>query len=537
MFDPASGEVIAPDGNVTSLRPQTSRVLALLVANTGTVVTKDALMEEVWAGTHVTDDSLVQCISEIRRTLGPEDGKAVATIPKKGYRLTASEMVGAVAATTPASPVGGTRRPHVWPWIAALAVVAVIAGAVWWWTRPPDRDGPVSIAIMPFRNMSGGDDQAYLSNGVAEDLIVSLSQLSDLSVVSRGTAFSLYSDDRDMRDIAEALRVDYVLEGSVRRVADDLRLSASLVDGATGANVWADRYEGAAADMFRFQDEVLEELVRVLSVRLSTAERERLGVRGTKDIAAYDAYLKGRELENLYTKETNLAAETSLDEAIRHDPDFALAYAHLAQVMSFRVENRWSETPDADIRAAFAAAETGVALDPDLPFAHFSLGRLYTRSFAPDADKAVAHYERAIELDPGYLDAYVFLANIHIFYGRAAEAVPLIDEAMGRHPIPPYWYYLAQGMADFFLGNYDSAIEALTVARDQNPTAPFPHRFLIAAYGQMGDVDQAEWSAMEYEALGRTATVAALLDSASIQDPGYRAVFADGFRKAGLPDR
>ncbi|MCB1337363.1 MAG: winged helix-turn-helix domain-containing protein [Maritimibacter sp.] len=529
IFDPAAGELRAADGQAQMLRPQTAKVLAHLAAHAGEVVTKDALMEAVWQGTHVTDDSLVQCISEIRKALGPVEGKRLKTIPKTGYRLDGSSADSAATAR----PVR-KRRALFAALLVVAGLVAIAAGT--WASRPAAPESPIRVAVLPFRNMSPDPDQSYLSNGVAEDLIVSLSQLSDLQVVSRGTSFAVETEGRDMREVAKTLRADVLLDGSVRRLDDALRVSASLVDGKTGANLWAERYEGSAEDMFRFQDEVLGELVRVLSVRLSRAERERLGIRGTTSIAAHDAYLRGRELENLYTNETNLAAEAALSEALRHDPGFALAHAHLSQVYSFRVENRWTRTEAADIAAAFREAEAAVALDPGLPFAHFALGRLYTRSFGADAEKAIAHYEAALALDPNYDDAYMFLANVFIFNGEAERAVPMIAQGFERNPIPPYWYHLAEGMAQYFLGDYPAAEAALVRARDQNPTAPFPYRFLIATYGRLGDLDQAEWTAMEYEALGRSATVKDLLDTASIQDPSYRAAFAEGFRAAGLPE-
>lgn len=384
--------------------------------------------------------------------------------------------------------------------------------------------------------MSGDPARGYFSNGLAEDLIVDLSGLSDIRVISRGASFSLDASTSSAQEIADILLANVVVEGSVRRVGNSLRISVALVDGETGANLWAKRYEGAPDDIFAFQSEVTHELVGTLSVRLSSTERTRLGVRGTNSIEAHDVYLRGRELENLYTKETNLEAEAALLEAIRIDPGYALPHAHLAQVYCFRVENNWASDRKGDIKAAFIHAEQAVALDPDLPFAYFSLGRLYTRSFSPDEARAIDAYKTAIRLDPNYDDAYVFLANIHIFNGRAEEALPLIAEAFERNPIPPYWYDLAEGMANYFLENYERAENHLVRARDRNTSAPYPYRFLIATYGQLGDTDEANWMAMEYEALGRVATVEALLDSASIQSPAYRSVFAEGFLLAGIPE-
>ena len=521
-FDRDTGELRRGD-DLRPLRPQTARFLGVLADRAGEVVTKAELLDAVWPDTHVTEDSIVQCASEIRKGLANVAGVTLRTIPKTGYRL----EVGTVA-PPPA------RRGK--PMVIALALILALAAGLWiFWPKPASQQ--TTIAVLPFQNMSGDPAQSYFSNGLAEDLIVDLSGLSDVRVISRGASFSLDPTTTGLTDIARILRADVVVEGSVRRIADSLRISVALVDGESGANLWARRYEGGTADVFGFQDEVAQELLRTLSVRLSRAERARLGVRGTSNVEAHDAYLRGRELENLYTRDTNRQAEAALQEALRLDPDYALPHAHLAQVYSFRVENDWSTDRDADIRAAFDHAETAVALDPLLPFAHFSLGRLYTRSFAPDEARAIDAYETAIRLDPNYDDAYVFLANIHIFNGRADAALPLIAEAFARNPLPPYWYDLAEGMAQYFLGDHPAAEARLVAARDRNPTAPYPYRFLIATYGQLGDVDEAGWMAMEYEALGRRATIDALLASASIQDPGYREIFADGFRKAGLPEK
>jgi len=428
---------------------------------------------------------------------------------------------------------------------AMVIAIAVFAAGLFDWAglRPQAIEHEVSsqtIAILPFNNASGDADQRYLSDGVAIDLIAALSQVSDLQVVAQGASFSYSSDDGDIRDIAQQLKADVVLEGSVRQLGDNLRLTAALVDGTTGANLWAKQFDGDRQELLVFQSTVLDELVRVLSVRLSRAERARLGVRGTSDIEAYDAYLRARQLQNLYTKGTNFEAENVLQHAIRRDSSFALPYAHLSQIYSFRVENGWAEDRDETIEAAFAAAEKAIELDPELPFAHFALGRLFTRSYAhhlPNAvERAKEEFSIAVRLDENYVDGYVFLANVHIFDGEAEKALPLIASAMERNPKPPFWYALAEGMARFFLGEYEAAEASLVFARDQNNTAPHPYRYLIATYGKLGRIDDAEWEASEYEALGRIATVDAMVSSASISDPGYRALFAEGLVAAGLPD-
>jgi TolB-like protein/DNA-binding winged helix-turn-helix (wHTH) protein len=543
-FYPETGKLTAKDGSTIGLRPQSARVLTILAEESGGLVTKEVLMREVWADTHVTDDSLVQCISEIRRALGPQDAKVLTTVPKQGYRISSKSVLQQLPATNKSSAeqLLETGRPAAslrdYRWLGVLAAVIFFASVTAYWiTQPEQRVSPITIGVLPFVNASDDETQSYFSSGVSEDLIVQLSNISDMQVLSRGATFSVDQSSQDIREVAQSLGADYLLEGSVRRVKNSLRVSVALVNGTTGANDWAERFEGTPDEIFVFQNEVVNALVRTLSVRLSTSERARLGVQGTRSVEAYDAYLLGRDLENRYTRDDNLKAEEALLSATRMDPNFALAYAHLAQVYSFRVENNWTGDRERYIQAAFANAERAIKLDPKLPFAHFSIGRLYTRSFSPDPNRARAAYETAIGLDPNYVDAFVVLANVHIFDGRAAEALPLVQQALGRNPIPPYWYYLAEGMAHYFLGEYDKAESALIVARDQNPNAPFPYRFLIATYGQLSNVDEAEWMTVEYEALGRTATIEAILASASVKDESYRTLFAEGFRKAGLQEK
>ncbi|MDU8913978.1 winged helix-turn-helix domain-containing protein [Aestuariicoccus sp. MJ-SS9] len=514
-----------PDGNLVSLRPQSLRVLSVLSEQAGELVSKDSLMERVWADTHVTDDSLVQCISEIRKALGPEAGARLRTVPKQGYRLDVSRA-------RPRRLSMLTTVP-----IAVLAILAALALSALLLTPSQQAASEVqSIAVLPFENLSGSAGQAYYSNGLAEELVVNLSRIADLRVVSRAASFSVAQSASDPRQVARELRVSYLVDGSVRREGQTLRITAALIDGANGENIWADSYAGAEADVFDFQETVLSELVRVLSVRLSEQERERLGVRGTRDVDAFDNYLRGKELAGFLTASDNEQAEEAFAEAIRRDPDYAAAHAQLSIVLSMRVEYGWTSDVTNTLARAVRHAERAVALAPDLPFAHFALGRLLSRGFIADLAGASAEFERAIELDPNYTDAYAFYAIVQVADGRAEDGLNTISEAFARNPVPPYWYYMPLGLANFYLGDYDAAEAALTELLQRNPNLQNALRILIATYGHMGRLDDAEWLVMEYEALGVPATITDIMQAINIEHPPYREAVIDGLRLAGLPE-
>lgn len=526
-LNPETEALLDPDGKPVPLRPQSARVLAILAERSGSLVTKNELMQRVWTDTHVTDDSLVQCISEIRKALGPDSGSLLKTIPKQGYRL---DVEGS------ADRGAGGRRPARL-YLAAVLLIAAGAVAALLMSRPgPKPMAPQSIAVMPFENASGDDDQAYYSDGLSEELIVNLSQISDLRVTSRSASFFVAGQTSDPRRIAKELQATYLVEGSVRRVGDTLKITAALIDGRSGENLWAQSYSGSEADVFDFQESVVRELVRVLSVRLSPQERERLGVRGTADVVAFDHNLRGLALADFLTAADNLRAEREFLESLRLDSKYAAAHAQLSLVLSMRVEFGWTNAMSETIARAKQHAEQAIALEPDLPFAQFAMGRLLSRRFIGDLDAANAAFERAIELDPNYTDAYAFVAIVQVADGRAEEGLATINEAFARNPVPPYWYFMSLGLARFHLGQYESAEEALTELLRRNPSFLNAMRLLMATYGHLGKVDDAQWLAFEYEALGSPATISALMDATNVDYPPYREKIAQGLRLAGLPE-
>ena len=204
--------------------------------------------------------------------------------------------------------------------------------------------------------------------------------------------------------------------------------------------------------------------------------------------------------------------------------------------ISSRCEYGWTSDVANTLARAVRHAEQAVALSPDLPFAHFALGRLLSRSFVADLAAASAEFERAIELDPNYTDAYAFHAIVQVANGRADDALKTITEAFARNPVPPYWYFMPLGLANFYLGDYETSAATLTALLERNPNLQNALRILIATYGHMGRVDDAEWLVAEYEALGSPATVTDIMQAINIGHPPYRKTLMDGLRLAGLPE-
>jgi tetratricopeptide (TPR) repeat protein len=253
-------------------------------------------------------------------------------------------------------------------------------------------------------------------------------------------------------------------------------------------------------------------------------------------VVAFDHYLQGIALADFLTAADNLSAEEEFLEALRLDPDYPAAHAQLSLVLSMRSEFGWTDEQSGTFARAMQHAEKAVSLAPDLPFAHFALGRLLSRRFKGDLEGASAAFERAIELDPNYTDAYAFASIVQIADGQAEEGLKTINEAFARNPAPPYWYFMSLGLGHYVLGQYEAAEAALTELLRRNPNFPNAMRILMATYGQTGRVEDAQWLAVEYEALGGPATVSDLMDATNVRHVPYRAAIAEGLRLAGLPE-
>lgn len=356
----------------------------------------------------------------------------------------------------------------------------------------PDRP---SIAVLPFVNMSGDSEQEYFSDGITEDLITDLSKISSLFVIARNSVFTYKGRAVNVRQVSRELGVKYVLEGSVRKAGDRVRITAQLVDAGTGGHLWAERYDRDLEDIFTLQDEVTQKIVTALAVKLTQDEQERLERRYTNNVEAYDCLLQGLGYFYLFTKGGNDRARSMFDKAIDLDPAFALAYGLLGYTYWLEWSFGWSQSLEC-LEKAFQLAQKATALDDSLPEPHGILGMVYL--WKKEHEQAIDHLQRAIALNPNDADALDQLAHVLTFSGRPEEAIGLEKKAMRLNPLYPPLYEFTLGHAYFLVGEYEQAIDALRRLLDRNPNFLPAHIYLALCLGRLGRVDEAQAEAAEF---------------------------------------
>ncbi len=396
----------------------------------------------------------------------------------------------------------------------------------------PSRPAKPSVAVLPFENMSGDPEQEYFADGIAEDIITSLSKLSQLLVIARNSSFTYKGKAVKVQEIARDLGVRYLIEGSVRKAGNRVRITAQLIDCDTGGHLWAERFDRELTDIFAMQDEVTQEIVSAMAVKLTADQRERLKTKGTRNMEAYDYFLRGREQQRLQTLEGSARAEALLKRVIHLDPEYAPAYAYLSFTYLTDFVNQWKATGDRSLERAYDFAQRSVEADDTDPYAHLALGHasLWTRQH----DKAIAEYERTITLDPNFAAAYAALGLTLHYAGRSQDAIELIERGMRLDPHYPdvRLHWLAQ--AYFLLGRYEEAIELLNRRLVRKPDTDISRVLLAASYGHLGRKQEAETAWADALRINPNYSLEHRAKILPYKDPADFEKIVDGLRKAGL---
>jgi adenylate cyclase len=399
-------------------------------------------------------------------------------------------------------------------------------------TAFPHRDKP-SIAVLPFDNLSDDPQQEYFSDGMAEDLITDISKISGLSVTARNSSFAFKGQALDVKDIAQKLDVQHIVEGSVRKMGDRLRINAQLIDGADGRHLWAERYDGNMAEIFDFQDAIREQIVAALQVSLTPTDKALAERKQTDNVEAYDLFLRGRASYYRYTPEDLLEAKKCFEEAIEHDPKFADAYAYLSYCYFQGWASIWPGFDD-NLDRANELAEKGVALDSTSAIALARLG--WIQAFLRRYDQAIPNLEKAIDLAPINTDVLSTFAQVLNFWGNPERGLLLQEKAFGIDTVgQPNWEYQL-GLSHFLLRQYDQAIAGFNRAIERAPRFFPAYMILTWAYVESDRLDDARDTAKALSEISPKSTVKWLTNMVPfrLEEDGNR--FIGALRKAGLPE-
>ena len=441
-------------------------------------------------------------------------------------------------------------RPWRWATLAVVAVLVVGTAVVAIWNvylRPSPPPAEVvsektqrlelpekpSIAVLPFVNIGGDPEQEYFSDGITEEIITTLSKVPHLFIIARNSVFTYKGKSVKVQQVGQELGVRYVLEGSVRKAGDRVRITAQLIDAATGGHLWSERYDRDLKDIFALQDEITMEILTAVRVKLTEGEQVRLHAKGAANLDSYMKVLQGMPHFYRFNWESNIQARQMFEEAIALDPKNPGAYSCLGWTYLMEVWFGSSKSPDKSIERAAELVQKALALNDTLDFSHSLLANIYL--VKRQYEKAIAEAERAVALNPNGADAHAHLGMILKYAGGREEAIPLLKKAIRLNPIPPNWYLFGLGEAYFGARQYEEAIPVYKKVLHRNPDDIRTLTGLAATYSLLGREEQARSTAAEVLRIAPKFSVE-YVKTLPFKNKADIELLIDALRKAGLPD-
>jgi TolB-like protein len=501
-------------GELVDVEPQIFDLLQFLIANRERVVTKDDLIASVWNGRIVSESTLSSCITTARQAIGDsgDQQRLVRTFARKGIRF-----IGQVAEKARAVGEDLVRS------------LSSEAGS------KPALPSKPSIAVLPFDNISGDPEQEYFADGITEDLTTALSQFRWLFVIARGSSFAFKGRATNAKDIAATLGVRYLLEGSVRKAGNRVRISGQLIDAEAGTNLWADKFDGALEDIFELQDRVTTSVVGAIAPKLEQAEIERVKHKPTESLDAYDYYLRGITSVRQGTKESNTDALNYFYRAIELDPDFSSALGMAAWCYAWRKWDAFVEDPMRERAEASRLARRAAEVGKDDAVGLCSGG--YALVFvAHDLDDGVALIDRALALNSNLAMAWHSSGWSRVFLGEPDLAIKHLDHAMRLSPLDPLIFRAQGGMAyaHFFADHFDEAYSWAQKSILEQPNYRPAIRVAAASAALAGRSDDADKAIRRLRQLDPTLRQSNLSALLPLRRPSDAAKFSEGLAKAGL---
>ncbi len=500
------------------LGPQVFDLLLFLLRNRDRVVTRDDLLEAVWSGRIVSESTITSHINAVRKAIGDtgQDQRLVRTIARKGFRF-----VGDVREMPDAdsdAPASVQQQPAP--------------------TRPtlPLPDKP-SIAVLPFTNMSGDPEQDYFADGMVEDIITALSHIRWLFVIARNSTFAYKGRASDVKQIGRDLGVRYVLEGSVRKAANRVRITGQLVDAETGGHLWAERYEGALDDIFELQDRITANVVAAIAQELERAEIQRAKRKPTERLDAYDYFLRGMSRFHAGGGENLARAIDHFRRAIALDPEYASAYGMAAWSLFWRRLNGWTTDAASDTAEGARLARLAVDLGKTDAVA-LTRGGHALAHFTRDLDTGVDFLDKALVLNPNLASAWFLGAYLRVWRGEPEKAIKRFEHAMRLSPLDSEMFRMQLGtsFAHLMAKRFDMARAWGEKAYRDAPFFALPATVIAASCALDGRMDEARRAMDDIFRLDPSLRLSTLDAWLPFRRPEDLALFTDGLRKAGLPE-
>jgi TolB-like protein/DNA-binding winged helix-turn-helix (wHTH) protein/Tfp pilus assembly protein PilF len=564
VIDFQRGCLLAGDEEI-ALRPKTFEFLRYLISNPGRLVSKDELLAAVWPNVVVTEDSLVQCVTELRRALRDQEQRLLKTVQRRGYRFEAvlsaePPAVGPLGAAAPTPPAtveasapahpdprraGGVRRTAMLAAIVAFALLIAAPGAGWWWLSTGDpvmAPPPLSIAVLPFKILGDDPDQENVAAGITIDLTTDLSRIPGAFVIAQGTTQTFKGQNVDVRQVGRDLNVRYVIEGSLHRSGNEVRIDVELIEARSGRHLWTERFKLERDEIAAWQDEIVGRIANALNFRLARIETERT-LRERRDYPdAYDLTTRGWAL--IYTAKTPEnydAARVLFRQALERNPRAVNALAGLGWSLAVSVLNGWSESPAADVAVAETAVAQLLVIDQNHVVGNHVRGfllRLQRRTGA-----AREAFQTVAALNPNFPPAHAQLGVTAIESGRPEEAIEAIERAIRLSPRDPdhsLWLSFI-GMAELHRGRLQEAVSFLGHALevDTSTATAVQRAYLASALMLVGRTTEGRAALAEFRKAKPSATIASLRAAARSTDAAFMAQqerFFEGLRMAGLPE-
>jgi TolB-like protein/tetratricopeptide (TPR) repeat protein len=503
-LDPDRG-TLSRNGDLVAVGRRGVLLLEALLKFRGEVVTKAELMDVAWPGANVEESNLSVQIASLRKILGPAPrrGEWIVTVPRIGYRFLAQDEETRLSGTVPP----GASQPVV----------------------------PL-LAVLPFLNLSGTPEQDYFADGVVEDIITALSRFKSFAAIARNSSFVYKGRAVDVRLVAKKLNVQYLLEGSVRRVGTRLRIGTKLVDGLTGAQLWAEQFDGAPDDVFDFQDRITESVAALIEPRIHRAEIERSRRERPGSVEIYDIYLRALTKISSEAAKDNAEAYSLLTEALTHEPDNALFLAHAAWALEHRIFMGWPAVGPDDREKCADLARRGLehAAGDAMLMALCGMALLAAREY----EWGVTVVQSAVEANPNNLLIVARAGLANLFCGKIEDVLGYLHRANRMSLGDPGAHYSLTGVAmvHMIYGNYEEAAVWAVRALVSNPNFSPALWAAAAASAHLGRMDEAHRLLESLRRITPGVTIASIKARERYRDPSRLAAVLDGLRLAGLDE-